>query len=354
MRSSRASCAYYQRALTLSEGGQAERVQGMIVSGNYFTALRVRPALGRGFLPEEDKTPGTHPVVVLGYGLWQRRFGADPGLVGKAVSLNGYPFTVVGIAPSEFNGTIAGSAPDVYVPIMMMGQITSTFDRVDLLFGPRSRLSGWLQLLGPSEAGGQPRAGRGRDDDVLGSQIARAHPNRIGSPRVEPKFLMEDGSRGHTNLLRDLRFPLQMLMATVGLILLIACANVANLLLARAGTRQKEIAIRLATGAGRMRLIRQLLTESVLLSTLGGAAGLALAASISGLMRQLHAAQQQRLLVSDARQPARLARARIYARRLGGNGNPLRPGAGADRLAAGPGVRSAGRGDGLWQKERAI
>jgi putative ABC transport system permease protein len=274
---------YYQRALTLSEGGQAERIQGLIVSGNYFTALRVRPALGRGFLPEEDKTPGTHPVVVLSYGVWQRRFSADPGLVGKAVNLNGYPFTVVGIAPIEFTGTIAGSPPDVYVPIMMVAQVAPS-NNIDLLFGPRSRsLSGWLQVLGRLKPG-VSREQAAAAMTALGGQIARAHSNADGSPRVEPKFLLEDGSRGHTNLLRDLRLPLQMLMATVGLILLIACANVANLLLARARTRQKEIAVRLAVGAGRARLIRQLLTESMLLATLGGGAGLALAASISGLM----------------------------------------------------------------------
>jgi predicted permease len=277
--------AYMQRALTLSEGGQAERIQGLIVSGNYFTALRVRPALGRGFLPEEDKTASTHPVVVMSYGLWRRRFGGDPGVVGKPVSLNGAAFTVVGITPSEFNGTVAGGAPDIYVPIMMMAQIsTSAFDQLNLLFGPRSRsLSGWLQVLGRLKPG-VSREQAAVAMTTLGGQIARAHPNADGSPRVEPKILIEDGSRGHTNLLRDIRFPLQMLTAIVGLILLIACANVANLLLERAGKRQKEISIRLALGAGRMRLIRQLLTESVLLSVLGGGAGLALAASISGLM----------------------------------------------------------------------
>ena len=274
---------YTQRALTLSVGNQAERVQGMIVSGNYFTALRVRPALGRGFLPEEDKTSGTHAVVVLSYRLWQRRFGGNPNLVGNPVKLNGEAFTVVGITPPAFTGTVAGSAPDVYVPIMMMARL-SPGSNMDLLFGPRSRsLSGWLQMLGRLRPG-VSREQAATAMTVLGTQVARAHPGADGSPRVEPTFLLEDGSRGNTNLLSDLRFPLQMLMVTVGLILLIACANVANLLLGRAGTRQKEIAIRLAAGAGRPRLIRQLLTESALLSALGGGAGLALAASISGLI----------------------------------------------------------------------
>ena len=273
---------YAQRALTLNEGGQAERIQGTIVSGNYFTALRVRPAPGRGFLPEEDKTRGSHPVVVISFGLWQRRFGADPGLVGKAVNLNGVNFTVVGIAPPEFTGTVPGIAPDVYVPVMMQGQVSPSW-KFDPLFGPRSRNLSWLEVLGRLKPG-VSREQAAAAMTALGSQIAKANPNPDGSPRFEPKFVLEDGSRGHTYLLRDLRFPLQMLTATVGLILLIACANVANLLLARAGARQKEIAVRLAVGAGRGRLIRQLLTESVLLSTLGGAGGLALAASISGLV----------------------------------------------------------------------
>jgi putative ABC transport system permease protein len=273
---------YAQRALTLNDGGQAERIQGTLVSGNYFTALRVQPALGRGFLPEEDKTRGSHPVVVLSYGLWRRRFGAAPGLVGKAVNLNGVNFTVVGVAPPEFTGTVPGIAPDVYVPVMMQGQVSPSW-KFDPLFGPRSRNLSWLEVLGRLKPG-VSREQAAAAMTALGSQIAKANPNPDGSPRFEPKFVLEDGSRGHTYLLRDLRFPLQMLMATVGLILLIACANVANLLLARAAGRASEIAVRLAVGAGRARLIRQLLTESLLLSTLGGVGGLALAASISGLV----------------------------------------------------------------------
>src|SRR5262245_12223372 len=215
---------YTQRPLTLSDAGKAERIQGMVVSGNYFTTLRVRPVLGRGFLAEEDRTPDTHPVVVISYSLWQRRFGADPRVVGKTVTLNALAFTVVGIAPAEFAGTVAATAPDAYVPIMMMRRVSAAAP-FDLLFGPRSRgSSGWLQVLGRLKPG-VSREQAAAAMMTLGNQIALAHRNADGSPRTAPKVLLEDGSRGNTNLLRDLRLPMVMLMATVGLILLIACAN---------------------------------------------------------------------------------------------------------------------------------
>ncbi|MGH9851831.1 MAG: ABC transporter permease, partial [Blastocatellia bacterium] len=135
--------AYFQRPFSLSDGSQSERVIGQIVTGNYFAALGVRPALGRFFLPEEDRTPNTHPVIVIGHGLWQRRFGADPAVIGKTVSLNSYRYTVVGVAPSEFTGTTRGTVNDVYVPMMMQAQ---TGPRRDGVLDNRN--FGWLQLIG--------------------------------------------------------------------------------------------------------------------------------------------------------------------------------------------------------------
>src|SRR5262245_55855712 len=258
--------AYSENAMNLIEGGQPERIMGALVSGNYFDALGVTPALGRSFLPEEDRTPGTHPVAVVSYGLWRRRFGADPKLVGRTITLNTYGFTVIGVAPPEFRGVRRGLSPDVYVPMQMIAQAWPSRKPDDL----NNRNFSWLNLMGRLNPG-VTREQAQASMSALSSRISQAHPN------TWPIIALEDGSQGETGEITDLRTPLKLLMATVALVLLIACVNVANLLLARAASRSREMAVRLAVGASRYRLIRQLLTESLLLSLTGGLFGLLIA-----------------------------------------------------------------------------
>jgi predicted permease len=252
--------------INLSHSGDSSRIWGYIVSGNYFDVLGVKPHLGRTFAPDEDSVPGAHPVAVLSYGCWQRRFASDPDIAGKTISLNDNSFTVIGVAPAGFNGTELAFTPELYVPAMMSGQIEPGSNWLT------ERNEGVLLLVGripPSLSKQQAEAGLRPATDAL-NDLHGQTKKAIGTLSLYPPGLFTPSLRGPI-----IGFAL-FLMAVVSLVLLIACSNLASLLLARATERHKEIAVRMAIGAGRLRLLRQLLTESIFLSLLGGAAGLVL------------------------------------------------------------------------------
>jgi predicted permease len=263
-------------AASLNSNDKTDLVTGAIVTGNYFQVLGVGAFKGRIITPDDDRTPGAHPVVMISYGLWQRRFGGDPNVVGKQLLLNGNNFSIIGVAPKDFGGAEFGIVRDLYVPMMMQaivrpprGGYSGEMDP-DLL---KRRSSRWLSALGRLKPGVSIEQAQA-DLALITAQQAEAYPdtNRGRSIQVVA-FNQTDNPQQQQQLGSVAR----LLMSVVGLVLLIACANIANLLLARGSARGKEIAVRLAIGATRWRIMRQLLTESILLAVLGGTLGLALA-----------------------------------------------------------------------------
>src|ERR1044072_5791117 len=262
--------AYRFAPMSISHESRNDRVWGYLVAGNYFDVLNVQPFLGPYFIPEEDQTPGSHPVAVISHSCWQKRFASQAGIVGRALTLNGQTFTVIGVTPSGFNGTEVAYAPELYVPMAMAKQIEPGSDWLE------SRDSDNIFVVGRLKPG-------------LTSAQAESNLNAI-TLQLGKEYPKENEGRGVALLTPGLFIPdirnsvisfSSVLMGVVGLVLLLACVNLANLLLARATERRRELAIRLAVGASRVRIVRQLVTESVLLSLIGGLGGVLIAAWIS-------------------------------------------------------------------------
>src|SRR5712691_6646907 len=279
--------ARYEFAAGIASRGQTDRGSGELVSGNYFDVLGVRPALGRVLSPADDDVQGAHPVLVLSHAYWTRHFGGDAGVLNQTILVNNTEMTIVGVAQASFSGIQVGQTPDIFVPITMKGQMTPV----------RNGLDNWndsflavLARLKPGVSVEQAQAGINVDyPGLLEQQAATLKFRKGGKDEKEflsKKIVLYPGAQGRTTVQRDSGPALMALFAMVALVLLIACTNVANLLLAKAAARQREFAIRSALGASAGRMMQQLLVESVLCAVGGGVLGLILGTWIMNILTQ--------------------------------------------------------------------
>jgi predicted permease len=278
---------------TIGESSEAEAISARLVSGTYFSTLGINPVMGRTFTDADDRIPGGSPVAVASYAWWKRRFGGDPSIVGKKMSIGSTVYTVIGVTPEEFFGTTVGESPDVWIPLSMEEVLPPSWK------GLNDKLFQSLYII----------ARRKRDVSVEQAQtnvnvlfkqavreLAGSQPTTKQLDDIQHALIeLTPAGGGLSQLRAQFSKPLRILMVAVGLVLLIACTNIANLLLARATNRQREIAVRMSIGAGRSRVIRQLLTESFLLAMLGAVLGIALATWASKLLLLMVSAGPQAL-----------------------------------------------------------
>ncbi len=270
--------AHREFSANLAYRGQTESSSGLLVSGGYFPTLGLQPALGRLFGPEDNRTKGSHPIVVLAHGYWQSRFGSSPAVLGDSLTVNGQTLTIVGVAPAGFTGTTLGTRPQVFVPMVMREALVPGFT------GLEERRSYWAYLFA------RLKPGTSLDRAQIAVNVPyHAVVNEVEAPLQEgmseqtmalfraKTVQLAPGARGQSSVRGEARAPLLLLLGATGFVLLIACANVANLLLARSAARADEIAVRLAVGAGRRQLVAQLLAESCLLAGFAGLLGLIVA-----------------------------------------------------------------------------
>jgi predicted permease len=274
--------AWQVRASSVRWSDETESIPTLVVTGEFYSTLDVRSAVGRLISQEDDRDGAPHSVAVLSHTAWIRHYGGDPVAVGRSIAIDGVPFTIIGVTPPGFFGVAVGAAPDVTIPVAMVPQMKA--DERDLL----RRGTAWLHIMGRLRSGVDPREANAAFQPVW-QQVLQATTPRDETPARRARFLgrqssLQPGATGFSWVRNQFRDPLRLLFALVGLLLLVACAAVANLLLARGCARQRELAVRVAIGAGRGRLVRQLLVEGLLLSFAGSAAGFLISTWSAGLL----------------------------------------------------------------------